>query len=73
MLVVVHSSSGAPGAAKDKDRAAAAKQALIDGGADAAKIAVQLPGAQAPVYDPADAKLKAKNERLEIIFVGGNK
>ncbi len=73
LLVIVHSASGAPNSAKDKERAAAAKQALIDAGADAGKIGVQVPGAQAPAYDPSDAKLKAKNERLEIIFVGGAK
>ena len=72
VLVVVHS-AGATTAARDKERGQAAKQALAAAGADAAKIAVQTPGAQLPAYDPSDAKLKAKNERLEIVFVGGAK
>lgn len=73
VLVVVHSAAGTSTAARDKERAQAAKQALAAAGADVAKIAVQTPGAQLPAYDPSDAKLKAKNERLEIVFVGGAK
>lgn len=72
ILVVVHS-SGAPNLARDKERAAAAKQTLVAAGADPAHVGVQTPGNQLPAYDPSDPKLKSKNERLEIVFVGGSK
>jgi hypothetical protein len=53
----------------DTKRAAAASKALVDGGAAAAKIDTQLPGARVPVVDPADAKMRPRNERLEVVFV----
>lgn len=70
IVVVVHAAPGATNVARDAQRATAAKAALSGAGADGARIAVQTPGAALPAYDPADAKLRAKNERLEIVFVG---
>jgi outer membrane protein OmpA-like peptidoglycan-associated protein len=70
IVVVVHAAPGATNASRDAQRAAAAKLALSAAGADGARIAVQTPGSALPAYDPADAKLRAKNERLEIVFVG---
>lgn len=72
VLVVVHA-SGVPNPKRDQDRGAAVKTELAAAGADASKIAVQLAGIQLPGWDANDAKLKAKNERVEIIFVGGGK
>jgi flagellar motor protein MotB len=68
--VVVHDADTPP--AKDdgdSKRAQAAAKALIDGGAIAARVDTELAGARAPVVDPADRKLRARNERLEIVFV----
>jgi len=72
VLVVVHA-AGTPNAKRDEDRGAAVKTELAAAGADATKIAVQVAGAQLPAYDPNDAKQKSKNERVEIVFVGGSK
>lgn len=68
--IAVHDSQ-APSTKDDGDskRAAAASKALVDGGASAAKIDTQLPGAKVPVVDPADAKMRPRNERLEVVFV----
>jgi flagellar motor protein MotB len=68
--VVVHDAE--PPAAKDdgdSKRAEAATKALVDGGAAAARIDTELAGARAPVVDPADRKLRPRNERVEIVFV----
>ena len=68
--IAVHDAQ-APGAKDDADskRAAAASKALVDGGATAAKIDTQLPGARVPVVDPGDAKMRPRNDRLEVVFV----
>ena len=71
VLVVVHTASGAPGA-NDKARAEACVDALVSGGADRTKIGTQLAGGSQPAFDPADAKAKARNERVEVVFIGGN-
>lgn len=72
VVVVVHS-AGAAMTKRDQERGAAVKQALVAAGADGGKLAVQLAGAKLPAFDPTDGKLKAKNERVEVIFVGGGK
>ena len=72
ILVVVHDAPGQTNtAARDKERAEQVKQTLAAAGADVTRIGTQLPGTQLPAYDPADAKTKAKNERVEVVFVGG--
>ena len=74
MQVVVHDAS-APSAAEataDMQRADAAKAALAAGAGSAFpadKIRTETAGARAPVIDPADAKHRARNARLEIVFV----
>jgi outer membrane protein OmpA-like peptidoglycan-associated protein len=72
LVVVVHA-SGTPNAKRDEERGAAVKSELAASGADATKIAVQLAGTQLPGWDPNDVKQKAKNERVEVVFVGGGK
>jgi hypothetical protein len=57
----------------DARRAEAAARALVDGGATAARLKTELAGARAPVVDPADAKLRARNERLDVVFVASGK
>jgi hypothetical protein len=70
LQIVVHDAA-APGAKDDADarRAEAAVKALVAGGAAAGRVDTELAGARAPVVDPADRKLRARNERLEIVFV----
>ena len=68
--VVVHDAQPpAPGDAGDAKRAGATVKALVAGGADAARIHAELAGARLPIIDPSDAKMRARNERVEIVFV----
>jgi len=74
VLVVVHGAPGTPNnPARDKERASQVKQTLAAAGAPLDKIGTQLAGSQLPAFDPSDVKAKARNERIEIIFVGGAK
>jgi hypothetical protein len=69
--VVVHDAAAAPGGDHvDAARGDAAKQALVGAGVPSARVATELAGARAPVADPADARSRARNERLEVVFVG---
>jgi hypothetical protein len=70
LQVVVHDAQ-APGPKDDSDtkRADAATRALVAGGAAAPRIKTELAGARAPVVDPADARARARNERLDVVFV----
>lgn len=56
-------------AAADKKRLAAASAALTKAGAAAAKVTTLHAGARAPLVDPADAKRREQNARLEVVFV----
>jgi flagellar motor protein MotB len=69
--VVIHDATtpSAADVALDKKRGEAIAKALTDGGA--AKMKIEQAGARAPVFDPADAKRREKNARIEIVFVGG--
>jgi flagellar motor protein MotB len=71
LQVVVHDAGPANQAATpaDKDRADAAAKAIVAGGAPASRVQAQAVGTRAPVVDPGDAKLRERNERLEIVFV----
>jgi hypothetical protein len=53
----------------DARRADAATQAVVAGGAAATKVKAELAGTRAPVVDPADAKARPRNERLDVVFV----
>lgn len=68
--VVVHDAD-APAKKDETDarRAEAAVKALVAGGAALERVDTELAGARAPVADPADRKLRARNDRLEIVFV----
>jgi hypothetical protein len=57
----------------DSRRAEAAARALVDGGATAARVKTELAGARAPLVDPGDAKQRARNERLDVVFVASGK
>jgi hypothetical protein len=71
--VVVHDADApAPKDDGDAKRAQAATKALVDGGAIATRIDTELAGNRAPVVDPADRKLRPRNERLEVVFVPTN-
>jgi flagellar motor protein MotB len=70
LQIVVHDAQ--PPAAKDptdSKRAEAALAALVTGGATTTKTQTELAGARSPLVDPADAKSRARNERLDIVFV----
>lgn len=64
--VVVHDSFELKGGA---DRAASVAKVLVAGGAPADKVKAEAAGTKAPVVDPADAKNRARNARVEIVFV----
>ena len=71
LQVVVHDASSAPHPGSvDGRRAEAAVQALVAGGASDSRIQSELVGGGAPVVDPSDAHAAARNERLEVVFVG---
>jgi outer membrane protein OmpA-like peptidoglycan-associated protein len=44
-------------------------QALVAGGAAAAKVKVEQAGTKAPVIDPRDTRNRQRNARVEIVFV----
>jgi hypothetical protein len=76
--VVVHDAQPAPAASKggggakdptDTKRADAATQALVAGGAASGKLQTELAGGRAPLVDPADAKARGRNERLDVVFI----
>ena len=73
VLVVAHAAPGAPSLDRDKLRAEIAKQTMAAAGAPPDRIGIQTPGTQLPGYDPSDTKSKSKNERIEIVFVGGGR
>jgi flagellar motor protein MotB len=70
--VVIHDEAkpSAERAALDRKRGEAIERALRAGGAT--RTAVEQAGARAPVFDPADAKRREKNARVEIVFVAGS-
>jgi hypothetical protein len=68
--VVLHDAQ--PPAPKDEGdarRADATAKALVSGGASATRIRSELAGARLPVVDPGDAKTRARNERVDVVFV----
>jgi hypothetical protein len=70
--VVVHDARAlAADADGDAKRAAAAVQALVRGGATDSRLRAELAGARVPIVDPNDAAARGRNERLEVVFVGG--
>ncbi len=69
--IVVHDAGPPPpGDTTDTKRANAATQALVRGCSVASRVHAELAGAYAPVVDPGDAAARARNDRLEIVFVG---
>ncbi|HEX3345290.1 MAG TPA: hypothetical protein VHS09_11990, partial [Polyangiaceae bacterium] len=72
--VVVHDAVP-PRAKDDADarRGDAAVQALVAGGAPAGRIKPELVGTRAPLVDPRDARQRARNERLDVVFVASGK
>jgi flagellar motor protein MotB len=69
--VVLHDATNPTKAdeANDRARADAAAQALVAGGAKADRVQTQLAGTRAPVVDPMDLAHRARNARVEIVFV----
>ena len=74
LQVVVHDAQPQPPKDDaDTRRAGAAVQALVAGGATAARIKPELAGTRAPLVDPGDAKQRGRNERLDVVFVASGK
>lgn len=69
--VVLHDAQqpSAAEAQANQKRGDAVTQALVAGGAAAAKVKVEQAGARAPVVDPRDARHRERNARVEIVFV----
>lgn len=68
LQVVVH--DAAPQSSEtDTQRAKLAVKALTAAGANPSTIAYELAGARAPVADPTDPRWRARNDRLEVVFV----
>jgi outer membrane protein OmpA-like peptidoglycan-associated protein len=72
--VVVHDAQvSSPKDPADTHRAEAAVQALVAGGEPTARIQPEQAGTHAPLVDPADGKERARNERLDVVFVASGK
>jgi flagellar motor protein MotB len=71
--VVVHDAQ-APAAKDETDaqRADATVKALVTGGAVTARVKAELAGARAPAVDPSDARLRTRNERVDVVFIAGS-
>ena len=71
LQIVVHDATP-PSAAEltaDAQRGDAVAKALTSGGSSASKVKIETAGARAPVLDPSDAAHRARNARIEIVFV----
>jgi hypothetical protein len=68
LQVVVHDATPQPSDA-DAQRAKAAVKALVAAGANGSNVAQELAGTRAPVADPTDPRSRARNERLDVVFV----
>jgi flagellar motor protein MotB len=69
--VVVHDAT-APSkaeAAADAERADAVVKALVAAGAKAERVKGEAVGVRAPVVDPGDAAHRARNARVDVVFV----
>ncbi len=72
--VVVHDAQPArPKDDTDSKRADAAVAALVAGGATSSAVHAEHAGARAPLVDPRDARERARNERLDVVFVFAHK
>ena len=71
LQVVVHDATPPTEAERKADaaRADAAMAALAAGGAPAAQTMAETMGARLPVTDPADTRTRARNARLDVVFV----
>jgi flagellar motor protein MotB len=67
--VVVHDAAPPANAAFDAKRAEVAVQALVAAGAGRSAVASELAGAKTPVADASDPRSRARNERLDVVFV----
>ena len=64
--VVVHDAVAQSGG---DERGKAVEAALVKGGAKADRVTHVMAGTRAPVVDPADARNRGRNARVEIVFV----
>lgn len=66
--VVVHDSTPQP----PGQRAQLASAAIVAGGGKVDKVAAENGGTRAPIVDPADAKNRGRNARVEVVFITGD-
>jgi hypothetical protein len=71
LQVVVHDAQPHVPAGSDEKRAEATVKTLVTAGAAAPRVKAELAGALAPVVDPGDPAYRARNERLDVVFVAG--
>jgi flagellar motor protein MotB len=69
--VVLHDAQPNVSVDSNAKRAEAMVKVLVAAGASAARVKAELAGALAPVVDPAEPALRARNERVDIVFVAG--
>jgi outer membrane protein OmpA-like peptidoglycan-associated protein len=53
----------------DKQRAELAAKTLAAAAGTTDKVKAEVAGARAPIVDPSDAKNRARNARLDVVFV----
>ncbi len=67
--LVIHDDKDPASADADKAKGELAVAALVSGGAERAKVKLELAQARLPLFDHKDAARRAKNARVEVIFV----
>ncbi len=69
--VVLHDASPptATESATDAQRAEASVKAIASGAGSAEKVKAEIAGARSPIVDPSDARHRARNARLDVVFV----
>jgi hypothetical protein len=67
--VVVHESRNGAPSPRAEQRGASVAKALTQGGLDASRVGTLSAGGNAPLVDSSDARLAARNERVDIVFV----
>ena len=69
--VVLHDAQPDVPVDSNAKRAQAMVKALVAAGAPAPRVKAELAGTLAPVVDPAERAFRARNERVDVVFVAG--
>jgi flagellar motor protein MotB len=74
LQIVIHDAQPSrPKDDTDSKRADTVTAALVTGGAATTAIHAEQAGTRAPLVDPRDGRERARNERLDVVFVSGHK